>query len=149
MLISNMTIAFQNSSPKIPKQGIFGSKFRHFCFSAEFCNQTNSRALISNMTLLFSNSSPKIPKAGNFGPEFRHFCFFLKFCKQTNLRVSISDLTIVFLKFFPKKTQIRHFESKILKQGIFGPKFRHFHFCTKFCNKTNSKVSISNMTIAV
>ena len=30
-----MTIAFKNSSPKITKQGIYGPKFRHFCFFLE------------------------------------------------------------------------------------------------------------------
>ena len=27
-----MTILFLNSKPKVPKQDIFGPKFRHFCF---------------------------------------------------------------------------------------------------------------------
>ena len=84
------------------QNGIFGPKFRYFCFSAKFCNQTNSRVLISNMTILFSNSSPKIPKTGIFGTEFRHFCFFVKFCKQANLRVMISNMTILFSNSSPK-----------------------------------------------
>ena len=38
VLISNMTIVFKNSIPKIPKKGIFGPSFRHFhCFTI-FCN---------------------------------------------------------------------------------------------------------------
>ena len=32
------------------------------------------------------------------------------------------------------------------KKSIFGPKFRHFCFFTKFCIYTNSKVLISHMT---
>ena len=43
-----------NSSPKIPKSGIFGPKFRYFCFSfVKFCKSTNFRVLISNMTIVF------------------------------------------------------------------------------------------------
>ena len=41
-------------------------------------------------------------------------------------------MTKVFLKFLSKNTQIRHFWSKIPKNGIFGPKFGHFFFW-KFC----------------
>ena len=36
VLISDMTILFPGSSPKIPKSGILGSKFRHFCFLMKF-----------------------------------------------------------------------------------------------------------------
>ena len=37
---------------------------------------------------------------------------------------------------------------KILKSGIFGLKLKEFYFCTKLCNKTNSKKLVSNVTIA-
>ena len=37
---------------------------------------------------------------------------------------------------------------KILKSGIFGPKLKEFYFCTKLCNKANSRRLVSNMTIA-
>ena len=53
LLISNMTILFSNSNPKISKKGIFGPKFRHFCFFKKFCNETNLRVLISNTTIVF------------------------------------------------------------------------------------------------
>ena len=33
------------------------------------------------------------------------------------------------------------------KSGIFGPKFKDFYFCTKLCNKTNSRALISNITM--
>ena len=36
---------------------------------------------------------------------------------------------------------------KIPKQRISGSKIRHFYFFIKFCNETNSRVLISNMTI--
>ena len=46
-------------------------------------------------------------------------------------------MTILFSNFSPK----------IPKSGMFGPRFQDFYFCTKLCNKTNSKVLISNMRI--
>ena len=36
---------------------------------------------------------------------------------------------------------------KVSKEDRFGPKFMHFHFFTKYCNQTNSRVLILNMTI--
>ena len=114
-----MTILLSNSSPKIPKSGIFDSKFRYFCVFVKFYNQTNSRVLISNMTILFSNSPVKIPKSNLFSPKCRHFCFFVKYYKQPNLRVLTSNKTIVFLQFLLKNTHIRHFWSKIPKSGYF------------------------------
>ena len=67
--------SFQIPVKKIPKQGIFGPKNRHFCFFSKFYNETNSMVLISSMRIVFSNSNPKIPKEGIFGPKIRHFCF--------------------------------------------------------------------------
>ena len=37
------------------KKGIFGPKFRHFCFFTKFCIYTNSKVLISNMRTVFLN----------------------------------------------------------------------------------------------
>ena len=62
MLISNKTKIFSNSSPKIPKSGIFGPKIKDFYFCTRLCNKINSGTQISNMTMTFSNSSPKIPR---------------------------------------------------------------------------------------
>ena len=152
-----MTKLFSSSSITIPKSGLLGLRFRHFCVFVKFCNQTNSRVLISNLTIVLLKFLPKntqirhswskIPKNGIFSPKFGHFCFSAKFCNQINSRVLISNMTIVFFfKFLPKNSKIRHFWSKIQKNVIFGPKFRQFGFFTKFCNRTNSKVLISNMT---
>ena len=58
-----------------------------------------------------------------------------------------SNATIVLLQFMLKNTHIRHFWSKIPKSGNFRLKLRHFCFFAKFCNYTNSRVLISNMTI--
>ena len=86
--------------------------------------------------------------------QIRHFCsqlqavlFFREIRDWTDSRVLISNLTIVFLNILPKNTQIKHFQSKIPKQGIFDPKFRHFYFLTKFCSQTNLKVLVSNIKI--
>ena len=99
VLISNMTILFLNSSPKIPKSGISSSKFRHFCFFINFCKQTNMRGLISNMTIVSLQFLPKISQIRHFWskiPKFRHFCLFTKLCNQTKFKVMISNMTIVF-----------------------------------------------------
>ena len=143
VLISNMTMLFSNSSPKIPKSGIFGPKFKDFQFCIKFCKKINSRTLNSNIAIFFSNSRPKMPKEGIFGPKFRHFYFFTKFCNQTNQRVLTSNVAKVFLKIpvqqdkfedfkydksifklQPKNTQNRHFCSQI--SGLL--------FCNKLCN---------------
>ena len=87
---------FVNSYPKIPKEGIFVSRFRHFIFSQKFGDQANSRMLISNMRILLSNSSPKIPKLGIFGLKFKDFQFCTKFCNKAYSKTLISDMTIHF-----------------------------------------------------
>ena len=127
-----MTTQFSNSSPKLPKSGVFGPKFKHFCFFVKFCKQTNLRMLISNLTIVLCQ---KYPNKAFLVPDIRHFCFFTKFCNYTNTKVLILNMN---LKFQPKNTQIRHFWSQI---------FRHFHYFTIFCNQTNSRVLISNLTI--
>ena len=37
--------------------------------------------------------------------------------------------------------------TKIRKSGIFGPKFKNFYFITNICNKANSRVLFSNLTM--
>ena len=99
---TDMTISFSNSSPKIPKQGIFGLKFKEIYFRIKLCNETNLRALISNMTILFSNPSPKIPITGIFSPKFKDFYFCTKLCNKTNSKALISNMTIIFQNYCPK-----------------------------------------------
>ena len=60
--------------------------------------------------------------------------FFCEICNQTNLRVLISV-------FFQITAQ------KYLNKAFFDPKFKDFYFCTKLCNKKNSRTLIWNMTI--
>ena len=52
--------------------------------------------------------------------------------------VLISNLTILF----------SNSNSKIPKSEAFVPKLKEFYFCTKLCNKTNSRRLVSKMTIA-
>ena len=54
-----MTIVFSNSSPKVPKWGIFSPKCKEFYFCAKLCNKANLRALFLNVTLVFQNCCPK------------------------------------------------------------------------------------------
>ena len=59
----DMTIVFSSSTPKIPILGIFGRKFRRFCFLFRKILPLNKFwVLVSNMTLPFSNTTPKIHK---------------------------------------------------------------------------------------
>ena len=90
---------FSNCSTKIPKQGIFGPKFKDFYFCTKPWNKTNSRMLIWNMTIIFSTFSPKIHKFGIFGPKLKDFYFSPNF------------LFLFFTKFYPKNTQMKHFLS--------------------------------------
>ena len=107
---------FSNCSPKIPKQGIFGPKFKDFYFCTKLCNKTNSRTMIWNMTVIFLNSSPKIHKSDILGPKFKDFYFCTKPCNQKNLRALISNITMAFSNSNPK----------IPKWSIFCPKYKYF-----------------------
>ena len=119
MLISNMTILFSNSSPNLPKSGIFGPKLKECYFCTKLCNKTNSRTQTSNMTIVFSNSSPKIRRSDIFSPKFRHFCFFtiffswflflLQTLQQDKFEETDFKYDNIIFNFHPKSTQIRHF----------------------------------------
>ena len=154
-------ILFSGSSPKIPKSGIFGSKFRYF-FSVKLFNHTKSRVLISNMTILFSNSSSVffIPKSDIFGPKFGHFglantqiwgCWFQiwQYCFQMpaqkypnnaflvpNLGTFVESVDLrydnVVFKSQPKTTQMRCFWSKIVSTAGLAANLGVFVFSAKF-----------------
>ena len=102
VLISNMTISFSNSSPKIPKSDMLSPRFKDFYFCPKLCSKTNSRALISNMTMMLQNSSPKINESRIFGPKLKDFYFCTKLYYKTNSRTVISNMTI-FLQIAAKK----------------------------------------------
>ena len=76
VLTSNMTIVFESSCPKIPKQGIFSPKIRHFGFFAKFCSQINSTVLISNIHQDFEILAQKYPNEVFLVPNLGIFVFF-------------------------------------------------------------------------
>ena len=78
-LISNITILFSNSGPKILKSGIFGSKVKDFYLYTKLCNNTNLRTLNSNMTIVFQNCCPKDPNNALSILDLRNFIFALNF----------------------------------------------------------------------
>ena len=124
-----MTVLFSNSSPKIPKSGIFGPKFRHFCFFVKFCKQTNLRVLISNRTVVFLKILPKNPQIRHCWSKYPNKAFLFPnsgiFVSSKILQFEGADFKyeIIFLKilaqkypntvFLVKNTQIRHFQSQI------------------------------------
>ena len=138
-----MTVLFSSSSPKILKADIFCLIFRRFCFINKFCNDSNFKRVISNMTtvfLKFFHKNTKIRdfwwktlKWGIFGPKFA-FLFLHKILHLSKFEDADFKYGNRFLKFYLKSTVIRPYWSKIPKSGIWGPKFRHFCFFTKFCN---------------
>ena len=67
VLTANMTIAFSNSSSKIPKSGTFGAKFRHFDYFTIFCNQS----------LIESNSNWSV-RNNSEGADFKYDNSFSK-----------------------------------------------------------------------
>ena len=119
---------------KIPKNSIFGPKFRHFCFFLKFCKQTNLKVLIPNMTIIFSNSSRKIQKCGIFGSKFKNFDFLHETLQQGEFEGANFKNDIGFSKLLPK-------------YGILGSIFNNSNFCTKLCNQTIWRVLIRNITI--
>ena len=137
-----MTKLFSSSSITIPKSGLLGLRFRHFCVFVKFCNQTNSRVLISNLTIVLLKFLPKntqirhswskIPKNGIFSPKFGHFCFSAKFCNQVNSRVLISNMTIVFFfLIFAQKQQNKALLVKNTKKCHFWSQIQAVWFLHK------------------
>ena len=78
-LISIMITLFSNFSPKTLKLGIFGSKFKDFCFYTKLSYKTNSRALITKRTIVFRNCSPKHPNKAFLVPNLRILIFAQNF----------------------------------------------------------------------
>ena len=75
VLISNVTMVFQNYCPKQLNKAFFGSKFKNSSFCRKLCNYTIWRAFIKNMAIVFEHSS-QIPKYIIFGLNFFFFFFF-------------------------------------------------------------------------
>ena len=85
---AGMTILFSNSSPKIHKSGIFGPKFRHFCFFLwNFANRQIWGCWFKyDNSFFFFNSSPKIVKYGIFGQKYPNKVFL-----APNLSIFVSS----------------------------------------------------------
>ena len=78
-----MTIVFLNfSSPKRSKLGIFGPKFKDFCFYTKLCCKTKSRALITKRTAVFQNCFPKHPNKACLVPNSRMLVFAQNFALE-------------------------------------------------------------------
>ena len=58
---SNITIVFSNSSPKLPKQSIFGAKFKNFFCAKKFSYFTCLLSVFSKI-LVFTEIKFKLPK---------------------------------------------------------------------------------------
>ena len=150
-----MTILFSNSSPKTHKSGIFGPKFRHFCF---FVKQANLRVLISNLTIVFLKFLLKNTQIRHFWSQIQAFLFLHKILQFHQIEGADFKYDNSFLKFQPFLSQIQtfslfhdilqfykfqgadfkydnifsNFSRKIPESHNFGPKFRHFCFFAKF-----------------
>ena len=93
--------------------------------------------------------------------DFKYDNSFSKKFQPKNIIIRHCWSHIQAFSFFHKILELDKFEGadfktailvsnsrpKILKSGIFGPKFRHFCSFTKINNQTNSKVLLSNVTI--
>ena len=126
-----------------------GCKFRHFCFFANFCKQTNLRvqhphfkydnSFFSILAQKYLNNTflVKNTQIWNFLSQILTFLFLRKILQLDKFEGIDFKCNNSFLKFCRKNTQT----------GIFGPKFRHCFF-VKFYKQTNLRVMISNVTIA-
>ena len=127
-----MTILFSNSSPKIPKPGIFGPKFSHFCYFTKFYYYNNSKVLISNMKILFQKYPNKAFLVPNLGIFIISWCFAIKQIRRCWFQIWEQFFQIPAQKY-PSKA--------FLVQNLM------IFFSTKLCNKANSRTLIWNMTI--
>ena len=82
VLISNMTMLFSNSSPKIPKSRIFGPRFKDFQFCVKLGNKINSRTLIPNRTIFFHMPVEKYPNKAFLIPNLGIFLFSQNFATR-------------------------------------------------------------------
>ena len=102
VLISSMTMVFQNCCPKDLNKAFFDSKFKNSNFCTKLCNYTISRAFIRNMTIVFIILA-KDPKRTFLVPNL-FFSFWMKLYSFINSNVLIKNLIIVFVKLQSKNT---------------------------------------------
>ena len=109
-----------------------------------------------DMTILFSNSSPKSPKKRHFWFQILAFLFFHEISQLDKFEGADFNYGNSIFKFQSKNNQIKHFWSQIYRftksralisnisvvfqscaqntqEGVCGPRFEDFHFCTKLC----------------
>ena len=120
-----MKILFSNSSPKIPKSGIFGPKYRRFFFREvlQIDKFEDADFKYYNSFLKFQ---PKNSQIRHFGPKARDFDFFAKFFNLTNSKLLISNMTKVFFKILVQKYQNRVFLFKNTQIRPFWFQFQTF-----------------------
>ena len=105
-LISIMSIVFSNSTPKIPKPGIFGSKFKDSYAFIKLNNKKNSRVLTSNMKKVFRNCCPKYTNKAFWVRRLRIFIFSyetLLFHSSEEIDFSYENLAPNITRCFVKK----------------------------------------------
>ena len=131
VLILNMTIVFQKSSPKIPKKGMVSTKCRHFhsqitafsLFYEIFQLDKFEGAEFKHYNIAFKLQS-KTTQIKHFWYQIQaFFIFFTKLHSLSNLRVLISNMPILYSNSNPKISQIRHFLSPTLSIFIFSQNF--------------------------
>ena len=86
----------------------------------------------TNKAFLFKNTQGK-----QFQTQIQVSLFFPEILQLDKFEGADFKFDNIVFKFQSKATQMKHFVRK----------FRHLHYFTKFCNQTNSKALISNMTI--
>ena len=135
MLISNMTILFSTSSPKIPKPGIFGSKFKDFYFASYFPRRQIRGRWLQIWQWFFQIPAWKYPNTPFFVLNISIFYFCMKLCILKNFRLLISKTAIVLFQIPAKNTQIRNFTP------LFQPKIpknsKNFFFLSETLSELN------------
>ena len=139
MLISNITIVFQNYRRKYPNKAFLVSFFVVAVivvfFLLDFSYLDKFERVDFKYDLTFSNFGLQILKKGLFGSNLRilflHKTLHFHKSEGADLKYGTN-----FLNLQPKITQVKHFLFQVWKL-----------FCIKYCLMTYSKVLTSNMTI--
>ena len=113
----------------------FSPKFRHFCFSTKFWNQTNLRVLISNMTKFYPKniqirlfwsqiqallSFAKVLQLDKFeGPDFKYDNVVFKF-QPKNTKNTVSIFEYVIKQYFLQNISSSNLEPKMSSLYTFG-----------------------------
>ena len=136
VLVSHMKIAFlilsqkylnQAFSVKIAQEGIFGPKFRHFCFSQNFANTKIWGCWFQIPQYIFKILDQNYPKKVYLDQNLGIF-----FCKMLRLdKFKGTHFKYKNIIFNPPPKPSLHANPETPKTSIFVPKFRHFWFFRK------------------